>query len=727
MTGRVNGERAKSRATRAGLGPSEERAFYGTEAYTLGQLGALISRVNLGGDGALTDEYAQSVWVYACARVRANAVASAPFELWTSMLDDAAKIEAGPLVDALAHPNPWMSSRRLWWLTQIFKDLDGECLWTFWDVQGGQLVPMREGGIPREIYPYRGSQVGVEYDAATGMPSKYRISSTHQEGAIPAHAGLFFVDPDPADWRRGFATSEALTRLLDIDFQLDRYDAEMAKRGGVPSVAWASDTPLTDTQAKQARERIDDRMSGIANAGKPLVLGAGIKPIQLGQTAADMGHPARRTWNRDAIMAAYGVTKPLIGVTDDVNRANAREARAVFWEGTMPSVIRDLEDDFQERFLRTRRGPERTWAAAFNLGEVEALSDSLDSKIARTQLIVAMGVPFATATKLANWDIDEDLLAEIPKPPPAPGVAPDAEGDAPEPEPEPSADAPADDEDRAAPRRVTKSMESERERIIEEAAAIEAKVAKKIAASHRSYVLAYRRRLNEWAEVNRSASPAITRATEAEVAQFFDAVRPLVEEFAPKLGLEVQPLLRTLFDTSAKNLAESIGKQPLSSAMNEASILISKRVRLVEGTLTTLSADVTDALAKALTSAEGFSVQSLTEAVQTQLEKLSADLTTRVDDIPARAQTIARTEVASVQGTARQNEMRALGLTQHRWVSEQNDATRDSHRELNGKVRTIGESFLDGVTLRWPGDPDAPVGEVANCRCACLPELPEDF
>ncbi len=45
--------------------------------------------------------------------------------------------------------------------------------------------------------------------------------------------------------------------------------------------------------------------------------------------------------------------------------------------------------------------------------------------------------------------------------------------------------------------------------------------------------------------------------------------------------------------------------------------------------------------------------------------------------------------------------------------------TRDSHASMDGQTRGHGESFLsgNGVALRFPGDPSAPVGEVASCFC----------
>lgn len=49
------------------------------------------------------------------------------------------------------------------------------------------------------------------------------------------------------------------------------------------------------------------------------------------------------------------------------------------------------------------------------------------------------------------------------------------------------------------------------------------------------------------------------------------------------------------------------------------------------------------------------------------------------------------------------------------WVSMRDDRVRDSHADLDGEVRKVGEEFK--TNLKFPRDPNAPIEEVANCRC----------
>ncbi len=59
--------------------------------------------------------------------------------------------------------------------------------------------------------------------------------------------------------------------------------------------------------------------------------------------------------------------------------------------------------------------------------------------------------------------------------------------------------------------------------------------------------------------------------------------------------------------------------------------------------------------------------------------------------------------------------METAGVQEHQWTTAHDEAVRDSHRELDGQVRRVGEEFKPG--LRYPGDPAAPLEETVNCRC----------
>lgn len=52
------------------------------------------------------------------------------------------------------------------------------------------------------------------------------------------------------------------------------------------------------------------------------------------------------------------------------------------------------------------------------------------------------------------------------------------------------------------------------------------------------------------------------------------------------------------------------------------------------------------------------------------------------------------------------------------WVATLDDRTRHSHRQLDGELVKVGETFSNGC--KFPGDPNGPPWEVWNCRCTLV-------
>lgn len=93
-----------------------------------------------------------------------------------------------------------------------------------------------------------------------------------------------------------------------------------------------------------------------------------------------------------------------------------------------------------------------------------------------------------------------------------------------------------------------------------------------------------------------------------------------------------------------------------------------------------------------------------------------------------RGEMLSRTETMMALGKSRDDAMRqaiASGkvdpmFVTKRWRSAGDDRVRHTHRALNGDEVGFYESFRSpsGATLRFPGDPEAPISETSGCRCS---------
>lgn len=86
-----------------------------------------------------------------------------------------------------------------------------------------------------------------------------------------------------------------------------------------------------------------------------------------------------------------------------------------------------------------------------------------------------------------------------------------------------------------------------------------------------------------------------------------------------------------------------------------------------------------------------------------------------------RAMLISRTESTGVANYGALNALSAEGVTSKVWVATSDGRTRLTHAEAAGQEVKVSQPFdVGGYSLQFPGDPNGPVEEVANCRCTII-------
>lgn len=111
-------------------------------------------------------------------------------------------------------------------------------------------------------------------------------------------------------------------------------DKKFEKHLGVPPGILSSEMPLGEPQAKELQRRWELAAGGYSNAGKIAVLGSKTSYQAITPNAREAEWLNQRRWRVEALAAAFGVPMPLI-LMQEAKFANAQEARAEFWEGTL--------------------------------------------------------------------------------------------------------------------------------------------------------------------------------------------------------------------------------------------------------------------------------------------------------------------------------------------------------------------------------------------------------
>jgi len=93
------------------------------------------------------------------------------------------------------------------------------------------------------------------------------------------------------------------------------------------------------------------------------------------------------------------------------------------------------------------------------------------------------------------------------------------------------------------------------------------------------------------------------------------------------------------------------------------------------------------------------------------------------------AERAARTSTISTSNTGSHSAFEdADSVVGEEWLAAGDGRMRDDHAAADGQVVAVDQSFeVGGIYLEHPGDPSAPVGQIANCRCVPNPIFADDL
>jgi len=270
-------------------------------------------------------------WVYRNNDVIAKEVAGIEFELYKvrTVRDEVIydRIFSHPLLDALDKFNEFTSSYDGFYTTQSHRKLAGDA---FWYVE-------RTGLTINNIYILPPDKVTIDLGRAEGSQRiiqgytyKDTIKGEPVEVKYTPDEIIHFRVPDPKNFYRGKSAVVAAADAIDTDTMAVEANKKLFERGLIAQLMLTTEKSLTDEQLKQLHSEFRNTYGGVNNAYKVPIFGGGIKPENVQMSNKDAQFLEQQEWLRDKIMVIFGNTKAVMGITDDVNRANA-EASLLSW------------------------------------------------------------------------------------------------------------------------------------------------------------------------------------------------------------------------------------------------------------------------------------------------------------------------------------------------------------------------------------------------------------
>lgn len=207
----------------------------------------------------------------------------------------------------------------------------------------------------------------------------------------------------------------------------------------------------------------------------------------------------------------------------------------------------------------------------------------------------------------------------------------------------------------------------------------------------------------EWSQVQ-------LRKIAVEFADNLDDWRAAADQLAERMLPRLEAAMQAGAETQLAGLdADSDSAFDLSDRRAQ-DWLRGKERDYWQGTVNaTTKAMLSERLAEVL--AEGATVKKLADAVEEVM----------AGRIKSSAEVIARTEVVGAFNASADMVRESLAVTQKEWLRTYDGRTRATHVAAGGQiVHQAGFFLVGGHQLRYPGDPEGPVREIVQCRCAAI-------
>lgn len=330
----------------------------------------------------------------------ASGVSHVDWRLYRSPLpgqpaEDRVEVTSHLALDVWRKPNPFMPQQEFLESITQHLELVGEAWWV---VAGDE----RMRGVPLELWPVRPDRI-EPVPSPTDFLTGYLYRSPDGE-KIPLDLGqvIQLRRPHPCDPYRGIGAAQTLLAELDAS----RYSAEWnrnfflnsAEPGGIIQV----ETRLGDDEFDEMVTRWNEQHRGVRNAHRVAVIEHG-KYVPRAFSMRDMQFAELRAVTRDTILEAFGFPRPLLGITEDINRANAVAGEYVFSKWLLVTRLERIKQALNHEFLplfgTTGRGVEFDYCSPVD-SDSDTVNAERDSKV--KALVSLVGAGFAE-TDVLEW------------------------------------------------------------------------------------------------------------------------------------------------------------------------------------------------------------------------------------------------------------------------------------------------------------------------------------
>jgi len=180
----------------------------------------------------------------------------------------------------------------------------------------------------------------------------YVVRHEGAEVRLDAREVVHLKYPNPRSPYYGRGPLQAAAASVDTHEKLKRAEWSAFDHGLLTDLALETDQRLSEAVVERLREQVRRKYAGPENAGRPLILEAGLKANRIALTPREMNFLQSARLTRDEILAIFGVPAAIAGLSEDVNRAVAEAMDVIFARYCIEPKLRLIEAQLNQDLVR---------------------------------------------------------------------------------------------------------------------------------------------------------------------------------------------------------------------------------------------------------------------------------------------------------------------------------------------------------------------------------------
>jgi HK97 family phage portal protein len=634
-----------------------------------------------------TNPYSQIPSVYKAIKAIADNVPQADLKFYDKKSDK--EITDDPITVLFDNPNPLMTESDFMQSWIGFNCLYGESIIVM--VKSlGQIAGTKN--LPAQLWPFNPKKF-------TEVTQDLNLTGWRHDGTGQLFSPdeiMFMKDFNPQSLFRGLAPTEPIDMIIDIDWNTLIYNKIFFQNDATPGLVLSTKDKLNKEIVERLRSQWEERHKGSHKAWKVAILESGLEPKATSSTHKEMDFLEQKRFTREEIYGIWRAPKALFNVTEDLNYATFVGQMKIFWNYTIMPNLQKARQKINSQIVNPYNPKiEARW----DISNVVAYQEDLKEKVTTGKELFAMGFTGNEINKKLQLGFDDKPWRDyfwisfglVPADPEAAlannTAAPANPDNAEDPDAKPGEKLPIPDN------------------------------------SDQGKDFADLRKLAYWRNFLTKQIPIENKLTGVVSRFFFEQRKAVLSQFIKEQNISIDWQKQ---DESLKGKVKGYLRLAVQEGVNIGKESLNKKGLEDDAfnhKLESFLALRTDKITKINKTIKGQIKNSLEEGIS-EGETIQ-ELSDRIRDVynmaTARALTISRTETIGAVNGGSYLYYEKENVNSKQWLTARDEAVRETHRELEGEIVLLNESFSNG--LSYPGDQGGSPEEVINCRCTILPVL----